>query len=48
MTKFKRITIEVPEEWHAKIKARVALQNMSIKTWVLKAIIQLTREEDKQ
>lgn len=44
----KRITFELPIEWHNKIKARAALQNRHITDWVFEAIIKLAREEDEK
>ncbi len=46
--KTKRIILEIPEEWHSKIKGRCYLKGTTIKEWVLEAIVKLTREEDKK
>lgn len=44
----KRITFEIPLDWHTKIKSRVALQNRHITDWVFEAIVKLAREEDEK
>lgn len=46
--KRKRLSIEIPEEWHTKIKARTALQKMSIQEWVLQSLIETILKEDAQ
>lgn len=48
MKSIKRITFEIPEEWHQKIKARAALQGKTITDWVFEAIVKLAREEDNK
>lgn len=44
----KRITFEVAEDWHQKIKARASLQGKTITDWVFEAIVKLAREEDQK
>lgn len=43
----KRLLIELPEEWHQEIKVSAANKNISIKTYVLRAVIKQIKE-DKQ
>ena len=46
--KTKRITFEIPEDWHNKIKSRVALQGRTITEWVFEAIVNSVRKEDQK
>lgn len=41
----KRIIIDVPEEFHARIKSTAATKDMSIKNWVIRALLKTLREE---
>lgn len=43
----KRLLIDIPINLHTEIKSRAALRNISIRTWVVRALIQAIKQEDK-
>jgi len=44
----KQLAIEIPDNWHKEIKQRALDYNMSIKDWVLDAIIQKVKKEKER
>ena len=42
----KRIIVDVPEEFHQKVKAHAVFLHLPIRTWVLRALIKKLKEED--
>lgn len=46
-TKPKRLTIELPPELHAEVKSRAAYRNISIRTYVLRALKDKINNEKK-
>lgn len=45
--KKKRLVIEVNEDFHKRIKAIAALRNITIRKWVVRAILQALKNEEK-
>ena len=45
--KKKRLVIEVNEEFHAKVKAQALKRNITIRKWVVRAILQALKVEEK-
>lgn len=43
----KRLILDIPEEFHAEIKSRAALRGQTIRAWILQAIMQQIRNEQK-
>lgn len=43
----KRLTIDIPEDIHAQIKIRATIKNISIKTWVMQAVLEKIGQEEK-
>lgn len=43
----KRFVIEVDEEFHKKIKERAKIRNITLRLWVLRAIKQALKQEEK-
>lgn len=43
--KAKQIAFTLPDEWHTEIKVRASARNVSIKDWILQAIIQRVNQE---
>lgn len=41
----KQICFRIPEEWHTEIKQRCVVRNVSVKEWILQAIIQRINQE---
>ncbi len=46
-SKNKRLIIDIPAELHKDIKIRSATKNISIRTWVVRAIVQAIEKEKK-
>ena len=45
MEKVKQLIIEVDESFHKQIKVRALDKNMTVKTWVLSAILEKIKNE---
>jgi predicted HicB family RNase H-like nuclease len=45
--KTKRIVLDVSPEDHAKVKIQAIKRNISMRTWVLRAINQALKQEEK-
>lgn len=43
--KIKQLMIHIPVDLHAEIKSRAALRNITIKKWVLRAIMEQIKKE---
>lgn len=43
--KKKRVNIEVDEKFHAEVKSRAALRNITISKWVMRAILEQIKRE---
>lgn len=46
-SKPKRLTIEVPPDFHAEVKARAALRGIKMRYWVLRALTEKINQEKK-
>jgi len=47
MTRKKRLIVEVDEEFHAKVKAKALERNITIRKWIVRAILQALKQEEK-
>jgi len=47
MLKKKRLIVEVDEEFHAKIKTKAQSRNITIRKWIVRAILQALKQEEK-
>jgi len=45
--KLKQVIIEMPEELHKEIKIRAAYRNMTMKAWIIRAILDAIAQEQK-
>ncbi len=45
--KKKRLIVEVNEEFHAKIKSKALARNITIRKWLIRAILQALKQEEK-
>lgn len=43
----KRILIDITESLHNEVKARAAYRNISMRTWITRAITEAIKNEDK-
>lgn len=43
----RRLLVDVPEDLHKEIKIRATVRNISIKTWVTRAIAEAIKQEKK-
>lgn len=45
--KKKRFIIEVNDEWHQKVKIHTVERNISIRAWIMQAIVALVKQEEE-
>lgn len=43
----KRLIVDIPEDWHAQIKAMASLKNMKMRKYVLRAVMKQVNEDKK-